>query len=276
MQPEKTAPNSPSLTLFFGYTRRCNMATKFCKTCNSDVDISLFSNRNASIDGLDRMCKSCKKEYRKTSDKKNKQHTLEKRRLQRLENIEHLRKQGRDAYQRNKEKRIPKIKEWQSNNVDLVKAYKSKSFEANKEEYLKRANERYHTEVGKEMHKIRVKRYNETDKGKRVNVLKRNKRKHIQNNTENTFTANDWLSCLEHFNNTCAYCGCDSKLSQDHVIPVSKLGSYTVDNIIPSCKPCNSSKRSSDFEAWYKTRPYYTEERYDKITNYIPNIRRVK
>jgi 5-methylcytosine-specific restriction endonuclease McrA len=155
-----------------------------------------------------------------------------------------------------------------------MKSYKSKNYNSNKQRYIKEANVRYHTEVGKEMHKARIDRYNQTEKGKLTNVSKRNRRKHIISNTENSFTSNDWLDCLTHFDNSCAYCGCQTKLSQDHVIPVSKLGSYTVDNIVPSCKPCNSSKSNSDLNEWYKTKPYYTYERFNKITSYIQTLQK--
>lgn len=250
------------------------METKFCAGCNSNVDVVLFTKRKASSDGLDRLCKPCKSKYKKEFYENNKTRLSEERKTFRSENKKHMQEQSKRNYEKNKGNWIERVKEWQSNNVDLVKSYKVKNFEANKEEYFKRANERYHTEVGKEMHKARVYKYSQTEKGKLTNVSKRNKRKHIMNGTENSFTKEDWINCLTHFDNSCAYCGCQTKLSQDHVIPVSKLGSYTIDNVVPSCKPCNSSKSNSDLIEWYKTKPYYTDERYNKITNYIETLQK--
>jgi 5-methylcytosine-specific restriction endonuclease McrA len=41
---------------------------------------------------------------------------------------------------------------------------------------------------------------------------------------------------------TCQYCGSRSNLTVDHVIPRSKGGGSTWDNIVASCAPCNRRK----------------------------------
>ncbi|MGI9099753.1 MAG: HNH endonuclease [Solirubrobacteraceae bacterium] len=41
---------------------------------------------------------------------------------------------------------------------------------------------------------------------------------------------------------TCQYCGSRSSLTVDHVIPRSKGGTSTWDNIVASCAPCNRRK----------------------------------
>ena len=41
---------------------------------------------------------------------------------------------------------------------------------------------------------------------------------------------------------TCQYCGARSNLTVDHVIPRSKGGGSTWDNIVASCAPCNRRK----------------------------------
>ena len=47
------------------------------------------------------------------------------------------------------------------------------------------------------------------------------------------FARDDW---------TCQYCGSRSNLTVDHVIPRSKGGSSSWDNIVASCAPCNRRK----------------------------------
>lgn len=48
---------------------------------------------------------------------------------------------------------------------------------------------------------------------------------------------------LELFDHRCAYCATEgAKLEMDHVTPISKGGTHTADNIVPSCVPCNRSK----------------------------------
>jgi 5-methylcytosine-specific restriction endonuclease McrA len=41
---------------------------------------------------------------------------------------------------------------------------------------------------------------------------------------------------------TCQYCGARSNLTVDHVVPRSKGGDSTWDNIVASCAPCNRRK----------------------------------
>ena len=43
----------------------------------------------------------------------------------------------------------------------------------------------------------------------------------------------------------CQYCGSRSSLTVDHVVPRSKGGSSTWDNIVASCAPCNRRKGDS-------------------------------
>jgi 5-methylcytosine-specific restriction endonuclease McrA len=47
------------------------------------------------------------------------------------------------------------------------------------------------------------------------------------------FARDDW---------TCQYCGARSNLTVDHVIPRSKGGSSSWENIVASCAPCNRRK----------------------------------
>lgn len=42
----------------------------------------------------------------------------------------------------------------------------------------------------------------------------------------------------------CFYCGQPGKLTIDHDIPISRGGTDSIDNILPSCQPCNSRKNT--------------------------------
>ncbi|MGV3525539.1 MAG: HNH endonuclease [Candidatus Sericytochromatia bacterium] len=43
---------------------------------------------------------------------------------------------------------------------------------------------------------------------------------------------------------TCQYCGSVSNLTLDHVMPLSRGGKSTWENVVTACYPCNSSKGS--------------------------------
>jgi hypothetical protein len=58
------------------------------------------------------------------------------------------------------------------------------------------------------------------------------------------FTDEQWELVKAHFHYRCAYCGDKPKrLTQDHIIPLSKGGNHTMSNIVPACLSCNSKKR---------------------------------
>jgi len=52
----------------------------------------------------------------------------------------------------------------------------------------------------------------------------------------------------------CCYCGSKENLSVDHIIPKSKGGTDFGENLIWSCKSCNSSKGSADMLEWLAAR----------------------
>lgn len=79
----------------------------------------------------------------------------------------------------------------------------------------------------------------------------------------------EWQATLTYFNNSCAYCGSDSNLSKDHLVALVHGGTSCKDNIIPACLACNCSKCASDFEAWYKSRAYFSEERLQLIKDFV-------
>lgn len=48
----------------------------------------------------------------------------------------------------------------------------------------------------------------------------------------------------------CVYCGSQLSLSLDHVIPQSRGGAHTLDNLVTACRRCNSSKGARTPEEW--------------------------
>jgi len=55
-------------------------------------------------------------------------------------------------------------------------------------------------------------------------------------------TYGEWRAMVELFDSCCAYCGLRGPLTRDHVIPLARGGSNSIDNIVPSCRKCNARK----------------------------------
>ena len=51
----------------------------------------------------------------------------------------------------------------------------------------------------------------------------------------------------------CAYCGAtDNPLQRDCVLPISRGGRYTLDNVVPACRSCNASKSNDEVTGWLR------------------------
>ena len=51
----------------------------------------------------------------------------------------------------------------------------------------------------------------------------------------------------------CAYCGVsDTPLDRDCVLALSRGGRYTLENIVPACRSCNSSKGNDEVTGWLR------------------------
>lgn len=51
----------------------------------------------------------------------------------------------------------------------------------------------------------------------------------------------------------CAYCGTTGgPMQRDCVLPVSRGGRYTLDNIVPACRSCNASKCNHEVTGWMR------------------------
>lgn len=51
----------------------------------------------------------------------------------------------------------------------------------------------------------------------------------------------------------CAYCGATGvPMQRDCVLPISRGGRYTLDNVVPACRSCNASKCNAEVTAWMR------------------------
>jgi 5-methylcytosine-specific restriction endonuclease McrA len=51
----------------------------------------------------------------------------------------------------------------------------------------------------------------------------------------------------------CAYCGAtDKPLQRDCVLALSRGGRYTLDNVVPACPSCNTSKCNDEVTGWLR------------------------
>lgn len=167
--------------------------------------------------------------------------------------VERCRQASKERYHNNKEEYALRWADYFSENKEIIRERQRQYYRENAEELRRRWREYYRT-----------------DKGQLASRRASHRRRERESLTEIDFSEDEWLFCLEFFESTCAYCGItDEDMTMDHFIPVSKLGSFTADNIIPCCSSCNSSKRDSDFFEWFRKQEYYSLEREHSVLGYL-------
>ena len=208
------------------------------------------------------------KERRKQYDKENKEKVSRRRKEYRLKNHEKVLQRQAQYRANNKEKIRLSRQIYYKNNSEKVKEKAVEYLHDHLEENKQRNKEYYKN--NNVIIKEKVKKYSLTPKGKEIDRVSSERRRTLKKQLPATFTLKQWNECKEYFNHSCAYCGKPMKrLEQEHFIPLNKGGEYTKNNILPSCKSCNSSKHAQNFFTWYSRQAFYSKEREEKILKYL-------
>jgi 5-methylcytosine-specific restriction endonuclease McrA len=84
-------------------------------------------------------------------------------------------------------------------------------------------------------------------KARELAKMRSNKRRLFKLGLDTSHTIEEWEAKKREFNYQCAYCGRRGiELTKDHVVPLSKGGTDSIDNIVPACEYCNKSKGTKD------------------------------
>lgn len=151
----------------------------------------------------------------------------------RRENKEKLKISNALSRSKKPEKYAAMKKEWKHNNREKVLLSQAAYRDANREE-LNAKNREYQKN------------------NPSVIDAKNHRRRASLVQAEGNHTAKEWEDLCEHYDYTCLCCGKkepEIKLTADHVIPLSKKGKNSIDNIQPLCGSCNFKKhtKTTDF-----------------------------
>ena len=100
-----------------------------------------------------------------------------------------------------------------------------------------RALRYYYTAKGKEAQR----RYNQSEKGKARLARGVHKRRAAMA-ILSTLTAEEWAAIKERQGQRCLYCNQVKPLTMDHLLPLSKGGVHTAENVVAACLSCNSKR----------------------------------
>ena len=88
------------------------------------------------------------------------------------------------------------------------------------------------------------------DRSRRARASRKRRRRFLA--ADNDLTPAQWAAIRAAWG-CCAYCGdAASALQKDCVLPLSRGGRYTVENVVPACGSCNASKSNDEVTGWLR------------------------
>jgi hypothetical protein len=240
--------------------------TKICSRCKQEFprDENYFY-KGTGKDGLYCTCKKCSSKYSKEYRQKNRERLNKYNREYRKENEEYWKKYNQENKERIEECRRKKYQENREHIRERCKLY-AREYRKTHKEYFNQSSKKYRDKNKESVYK-RNKKYKQQNREKYINYDK--KRESRKRDLPATYMTEQWEKTKQYFGDKCAYCGKKRELTQDHFIPLSKGGEYTVNNIIPACQWCNASKHDKDFFKWYQEQSFYSKTRERKILKYL-------
>jgi 5-methylcytosine-specific restriction endonuclease McrA len=135
-------------------------------------------------------------------------------------------------------------KKWRENHPNYFREWKechpgymAKAYEKWRKDDPVRANKRCIEWVKEHPEKSRI--YSRDRRAKEINA------------PGNGWSVKEEKQLIEDYGHRCAYCGNKTdNLTMDHVVPISIGGAHSIENIVPACGSCNSSKNNNPLLVW--------------------------
>lgn len=191
--------------------------------------------------------------------------TSEYRHQKYMNNRDVILRRNKEYRQRNKVSIAERSKQYRLANKEAIALMKRKYQEDNRETINERKRQ-YYRENWDAFRRYRIAN---KDAIVRRNRIYFHNRRAIMRRLPHTLTVDQWENIKHDFGNKCAYCGKELPLEQDHFVPLKKGGEYSHNNIIPSCKSCNSSKGDKNFPEWYQRQIFYNKSNELRIFRYL-------
>lgn len=199
---------------------------------------------------------------------RHKEERLAYARKSRQEHPERLREQGRKYRAEHEEEIRLRKQKYRETHGEEIRAYSQKYRQEHREErtaWMRRSRAQYSQErlearrarareyywSHRDEERERSRKHGQTERGHAVRRQCDNRRRALKAGLPSTLTHVEWESALAYFDHRCAYCGAPAEtLQQEHVIPLSAVGGYVRENIVPACGRCNRSKRNTFLTEW--------------------------
>lgn len=186
---------------------------KFCSKCGEEKLLEEFGLCSSVKSKKASACKDCDNQYKREYS----------------ENHAEQRSQSAKNYRNSHLEQCKKISiDWNNLNKELMAERRKKWVEENPEQ-----------------NKLNMAEYRSSPAGKASIARGHHKRRSAEKDVVNDLNAEQWEEIKKSQDYCCAYCGKpepEIELTRDHIIPVTKGGGLTKDNVQGLCKSCNSKK----------------------------------
>jgi 5-methylcytosine-specific restriction endonuclease McrA len=192
------------------------MQEKKCSRCPETKPLTEFRPDAKSKDGRRAECAACTRAYMAIWREHNREKTRAYKTTWNNNNRPRLRQYRKNVVAKNPHYGRDAARKHQAKHPEKVKARHHNHFVKNREQY----GQRYRTYQAR----------------KRAATIE-------------PFTDKDWLLVVQASGHRCVYCGRRMKrLTQDHVIPISRGGTHSLGNVVPACMTCNRKKGNRTLE----------------------------
>ena len=248
---------------------------KRCGHCRTTLPLENFAKNRSMIDGLQHYCRMCSKEakrkYRQSDKSKLTEQRYDRRpSLAKYTKSEKFKIQQQRYHQSEKGKATARLSMQRRRKTEKVKLYeqqyrrsearklsvrrydKSEKGKITKRRIAQSDNAREYQrdfrKANKESFANYIREWLRTTEGKEY-IARRNFHRRssvLRTPVKQLLNSAQWREIKLKFHNACAYGGIPEsssvKLTRDHLIPVTKGGLHTKENIVPACQPCNARK----------------------------------
>ena len=217
----------------------------------------MFTRNRSERDGFGHYCRPCLKVVRRPALEKYTKSEKFKIQNRRYRHSEKGRRTGRLIMRRLRQTEKYQLSEGQYRRSDKRKAVVHRYQSSEKGRHTRRLlgqGEKANTRLrrwlaaNQKQREQYVRKWLKTPQGKEYIARRNFHRRAVVERTpaSKLLTSVQWIELLREHDYACHYCGvCESdvvKLTRDHIIPVTKGGLHTKDNIVPACQPCNARK----------------------------------
>lgn len=229
------------------------MDTKICPRCKNDREREAFYKSKRNANGLSDYCIKCTNKINNDWTKNNKESRKISRRRWRQNNPEKEKATSRRFYRNHCEDEKERARIYKKNNPEKGREH-AKKWRKNNPEKVRLSINRWCKNNPE-----KIKEYSKRNKKNHPEQIRKDnrRRRNYKLNAEGSHTEQEWQDKKKKYCYRCAYCGIHENvlkdkykckkwwlLTEDHIIPLTKKGTDYINNIIPACVSCNSTKHN--------------------------------